>query len=119
MILTSPSKGRFRWRKQAKTPSWPEIEPFLWPLTTFNQSVHENGCFCGQIVISRSCFQPLVAGDAVEWDEGEEDRGLMDVVLEVGIGSVGGSLTDFETTGSAEHHVYDSEIADAGDYPLP
>lgn len=40
-------------------------------------------------MISGLCFQPLVAGDAVEWDEGEEDRGLMDVVLEVGIGSVG------------------------------
>ena len=119
MILTSPSKGRFRWKKQAKTPSRPEIEPFLWPLTHLYQSVHENSRFHGQIVIFGSCFQPLVAGDAVERDEGEEDWCLADVGLEFRIGSVRGCLTDFETACSAEHDIYDSEIADAGDYPLP
>lgn len=70
-------------------------------------------------MIFESCFQPLVAGNAVERYEREEYRCLADVGLEFRIGSVRGCLTDFETAGSAEHDIYDSEIADAGDYPLP
>lgn len=40
-------------------------------------------------MISGLCFQPLMAGDAVERDEGEEDRGLADVGLEFRVGSIG------------------------------
>ena len=53
------------------------------------QSVHENSRFHGQIVIFGLCFQPLMAGDAVERNEGDEDRGLADVGLEFRVGSIG------------------------------
>ncbi len=56
---------------------------------------------------------------AVDRHERKQDRCLLYISLIFRILSVDFVLTDFKSACSAEHYVYDSDISDSSDYPLP
>ena len=49
---------------------------------------------------------------AVDRDKWEKDRGFLYICLIFRVFSVCSILADFESAGSAEHHVYDSDVSD-------
>ena len=56
---------------------------------------------------------------AVERNEREEYRGLLDIFLIFKIFPIDAVLADFKPSGSAEHHIDYSQVAQEGYHPLP
>ena len=55
----------------------------------------------------------------VDRNEWKKDRGLVYICLILRVLSIGSVLADFKSSCSAEHHIYDSDVADCCDDPLP
>ena len=49
----------------------------------------------------------------------EKYRSFLYICLILRIASIGSVLTDLKSAGSAEHNIYDSDVSDAGNNPLP
>lgn len=66
-----------------------------------------------------SADEPLGVRDAVQRDEGDEDRGVLGVVMVLRVAAILLVLAQFKAAGAAEHDPADAQVpADGGD-PLP
>ena len=65
------------------------------------------------------CLKPLVFYNAIKRHARKKDRGLLYICLILRVVAVIFVLTEFESACTAEHYIYDSDISDCSDYPLP
>ena len=72
-----------------------------------------------RLLINPLCLKPLVLLHTVDRNEWQKDRGLLYICLILRVSSIGSVLTDFESACSAEHHIYDADVSNRCNDPLP